>query len=371
MRIRLFKHKRLKFAIVKNDLKTVSKLLTEGISPNILIDGKTPLMYSLEKGYFDIALTLIEANADVLKTDADGYSSLHYAFINENTPFKVIKSLVLHGANVNAKTSIGRTPLHMACINGNLPAMKYLLSRGANLYTTDMFGNTLMHMACSNNYTDIAKFLIQNELNLYERNNRGVVAVNLLENSKKQDLLDTIRFESRRPALLLRKESLGVRKNPLQIPMRPQMLHINEYDFTPNNYSNSISNLLFVACKKGNVKYAEYLIDMGANVMSTDMLGNNLLMNVACKNNDVGMIKLLMKHGVDIYAKNYLSQRPADLLSSKTLQKLHLGYVDSPIIEHTNTSNIKYSKSTASLDTLLKAKKQMEKDKPPFSARDF
>lgn len=318
MKISLFKDKRLKAAIMKNNLEMVSKLLKEDSCDDIMIDEKPALIYAIEKGYFDISLKLIEANADVSQTDDDNYSPLHYAFINETTPLRVIKSLVEHGANVNAVSSIGRTPLHIACINGNLHAMKYLISVGADLHRTDMFGNTLMHIACMNNYTDIVKYLISSELNLYQENNNDIQAVDLLEDSKRQKLLYSIRFKDKKKM----QDDLGITKNSIKIPMRKESLKVAEHDFTLDNSRNKIFELLFIACKKGNVEYARHLIDMGADIRTTDMLGNNLLMNMACKNNDINMIRLLMKNGLSMFESNYLGQSPADLLSPKMREKL-------------------------------------------------
>jgi ankyrin repeat protein len=42
-----------------------------------------------------------------------------------------------NGSQIEAQTSFGRTPLHLASRKGNIDAMKILLERGANINAVD------------------------------------------------------------------------------------------------------------------------------------------------------------------------------------------------------------------------------------------
>ena len=52
----------------------------------------------------------------------------HFGFL------EVVKILVEHGANVEAKSREGKTPLLMATERGFLFVVKFLIDRGANLF---------------------------------------------------------------------------------------------------------------------------------------------------------------------------------------------------------------------------------------------
>jgi ankyrin repeat protein len=44
-----------------------------------------------------------------------------------------VKTLIEHGAKVDAATTDGATPLYIACQNGQLDVVKYLIEKGANV----------------------------------------------------------------------------------------------------------------------------------------------------------------------------------------------------------------------------------------------
>jgi ankyrin repeat protein len=57
------------------------------------------------------------------------------------------KLLILHGANVNAQTDIGTTPLHCAAMNCNIELAQFLLEHGALPDTQSQFGGTAKSLA--------------------------------------------------------------------------------------------------------------------------------------------------------------------------------------------------------------------------------
>jgi len=118
-------------AINRNQPDTVIQLLQDnGAKPNGEI-----LLLSMEKKRFDLAKQFIETGVDVnyqyplSKNYADGMTPLLYASKWNN--FELVKLLLEHGANINAKAKDGNTALTTAQTNGNTLIYNYLIEQGA------------------------------------------------------------------------------------------------------------------------------------------------------------------------------------------------------------------------------------------------
>lgn len=75
---------------------------------------------------------------------------------------------------VNCKTSTGTTALHMACANGHMDIVKFLLydiNNSVNIKNDE--GNTPLHWAAINGHLEIVEFLLQNGALSEECNNQG------------------------------------------------------------------------------------------------------------------------------------------------------------------------------------------------------
>lgn len=68
----------------------------------------------------------------------------------------------------------GWTPLHEACLQGNLEALKALLSMGAPLETKEpLNGGTSLHVACFNGHLELVKLLVAKGANVNARDREG------------------------------------------------------------------------------------------------------------------------------------------------------------------------------------------------------
>ncbi len=89
--------------------------------------GRTPLLVA----HSDAAQKLLAAGANLLTTDKDGMSALHYAAqsgaAHLNILFRAGFTLV------DARSNAGVTPLHVAALEGTESAARWLLDHGANL----------------------------------------------------------------------------------------------------------------------------------------------------------------------------------------------------------------------------------------------
>ena len=72
----------------------------------------------------------------------------------------LVEQAMQNGANLESTDNLGKTPLHLACCNGHLDVVRYLLtSHGANLEATDNNGKTPLHLACWNGHLDVVQDL--------------------------------------------------------------------------------------------------------------------------------------------------------------------------------------------------------------------
>ena len=97
--------------------------------------------------------------------------------------------LVAHGADANARNNFENTPLMVACYNGHLPVVSYLLDNGANIDFQDRQGNTVMHYAVERNYPDIVRELVKRNAGMLF-NKQGLTPLLLASTDCKIELVE-------------------------------------------------------------------------------------------------------------------------------------------------------------------------------------
>ncbi|KAI6821278.1 hypothetical protein KC340_g12907 [Hortaea werneckii] len=107
----------------------------------------------------DIVALLLQYGADVNAESDGGWTPLHTACVEQATPL-VVDQLLKSGARPNRRTLSGKTPFHLSCENGLIELVKYFLERKDVIFDTkDNFGNTPLLASANSQHLEIVQLL--------------------------------------------------------------------------------------------------------------------------------------------------------------------------------------------------------------------
>ena len=198
-------------AAKNGDIEVVNQHLAAGADVNMEAgDGTTPLHNAAIYGHKEVGEILIANGADVNMETGDGITPLHNAAIYGHK--EVGEILIANGADVNAKDRGGETPLDEAIRNkhtetadllrehggktgeelnvlldaakkGDIEAVKQHLAAGADVNAKTADGTTPLHNAAVYGHNEVAELLIANgaEVNaiIVSGRNQGKTPVDL------------------------------------------------------------------------------------------------------------------------------------------------------------------------------------------------
>ncbi len=148
---------RLRYAVLKNDIKTVQDLIKKGVDINAQDrQGFTPLIIAARHGRAMCARVLLGHGAEIDKKDYKGNSALLWAAFHGYG--EVVDVLLEKGADIDARGKNG-TALTCAVYFQREGIVSALLRHGANLEKKDPNGNTAMSLARKNGNEDIGRML--------------------------------------------------------------------------------------------------------------------------------------------------------------------------------------------------------------------
>ena len=181
----------LQKAVKEGDSVAVQTLLSQGADVNAkdVINGMAALHFAAQGGNEAVVRMLVEHGADVnikslnLRTfpnDHRGGTALHSAAEYGNEDIIQVLLLIESGADVSARSTPGRTPLHEASRNGQVNAAKLLIENGALIDAQDENGWSLLHEASrlydkerAPGKLEIAKLLLDHGANIESTANRS------------------------------------------------------------------------------------------------------------------------------------------------------------------------------------------------------
>jgi ankyrin repeat protein len=196
-----------------------------------LVSGMTSLHAAARKGLKEVVELLISEGVDVNAKNEDGWTPLHMAAAGGQN--EIVELLIAAGADVNAKDRVGETPLDFAiqhkksetadllrkhggktgaelnilldaAKNGDIEAVKQHLAAGADVNAKTGDGTTPLHNAAVYGHNEIAELLIANGASvnaiIVSGRNQGKTPVDLAIWRKKTETADLIRKHGGRTA---------------------------------------------------------------------------------------------------------------------------------------------------------------------------
>ena len=160
-------------AVLANHKPVVEMLLDLGADINLMTSNhrlslgfkKSPLFVAAELGYESILTLLLERGAVVnTRLALENETVLHIACYR-GIP-RPVRQLLDHGADVDAVSDLGITPLHHATSGGNLEVIRLIVEAGCNVRAKKLTGQDALAIALGLRDPEIVQYLLEHGADL-------------------------------------------------------------------------------------------------------------------------------------------------------------------------------------------------------------
>jgi uncharacterized protein len=184
----------LVWAILNRRSQIAMWLLQHGAQVNTVdSDGKTPLQHAVYRRGVEIVRALSARAADTSVRDAHGQTPLlqalgYFGQSLDSSYLEIARLLIRSGADPNAATKMGHTPLMYAVAVNQPKITGELLDRGANVNAVDADGRTALMAGAWHGHNDIVALLIERGAKVDLRAKDGRTALALARENKHRDV---------------------------------------------------------------------------------------------------------------------------------------------------------------------------------------
>ena len=160
-------------AAYEGDLEKVKEIIDRDPNQINVQDATdfTPLHLASGKGHIEIVEFLLNHGADINAESLLGDTPLIIAaWYAKDGKYETIKTLLEHGAKVNNKNKRGRTALHQAAMHSSKEVINLLISYGADFNAKDERQSTPLHQAAMLSNTEAVKALVEHGADIFAKN---------------------------------------------------------------------------------------------------------------------------------------------------------------------------------------------------------
>ncbi|WP_300667629.1 ankyrin repeat domain-containing protein [Desulfoluna sp.] len=259
-------------AAVKNgDLKTVEKLLNEGVNVNSVDKyGYNILMTALGVGEFEMASFLIDKGADVHHESKLENNPLEVAIRSKNVA--IVRKLVENGANIHEKWFKGMCPVVLAAIHSP-EILEFLIEKDVDVNVETDDGMTALAYAVDGKDLKPVKLLVDNGAKINKQDIFGTAPIHL------SGSYEIMKY------LISKGADVNIQENMGHAPL----------------------NMFY-----GRPEYVELLLDNGADIDLQRSDGETPL-HKAIRKKRIESAKLLIKRGANVFIKDHNGRTPLDV----------------------------------------------------------
>ncbi len=146
----------LHYAVMAGETDKATEMVENGGDPNIQDRGWSSLHYAVSKGDLKLVKLFLEKKADANLASEKGWTPMMVAaFFTEKEAFAIMDALKAAGANINAQSKAGKTPLYLAVKKGQVEKVKWLIANGADKNIAAQNGVKPLDLAKSSKNADL------------------------------------------------------------------------------------------------------------------------------------------------------------------------------------------------------------------------
>ena len=294
----------LQKAIAAGDLPEVRQLVRQGADINYLCGMRgTPLCAAVYADQLEIVDYLLRIKCDVNAKDYDGEPPLCLA-IRLNRLIIAEKLLQRNTCDVNRADPVsGDYPIHITTKSKNVKLLDILIQKNCKLDIRNGSYKTALEIAITHGYDQVVKLLVESKCDLLIRNSENQTPLFLAISKNQPEIYDFILETMLRS---LSDSSLNHSDGFGNTPLIHAIINDNDhaaYDLVKRGADVNVANTLgesplFFACKRNNRNVASMLLQ--ANFNEAEHLNSKSAMHEAIRVGSLSIVKLLIKHGVDL-----------------------------------------------------------------------